>query len=181
MYIDLFIVVVLLWSAWTGWHNGFLKEIISSVGFFAGLLVAALCYSTLGKYLAVDGSESNMLTSVVAFFILWIMVPMLLGLGATLLTKALKGMKLGLPNSLLGAAVAVLKYGVLMCVVFSVMDALGIMDERRARSSRLYGALRGAMVDAADCLGSDDSRRLAPERSAGQESDTVWIENPAAR
>lgn len=180
MYIDIFILVVLVWSAWTGWHNGFLKEIVSSVGFFVGLLAAALCYSTLGQYLAVDGSQSNMLTSVVAFFILWVMVPMLLGLGATLLTKALKGMKLGLPNSLLGMAVAVLKYGVLMCVVFSVMDALGIMDSRRAQSSRLYGPLRGVLIDVADSLGSDDSRRLAPDAPA-ESGDTVWIENPAAR
>lgn len=178
MYIDIFIVVVLLWSAWTGWNNGLLREIVSSVGFFAGLLVAALCYSTLGRYLAVDGSQSNMLTSVVAFFILWIMVPLLLGMAATLLTKALKGMKLGLPNSFFGMLVAVFKYLVLLCVVFSAMDALGIMNEERVRTSRLYPPMRGVLAGAAARL-SDDSAN--EDDAADAPGDTVWIENPAAR
>ena len=65
--------------------------------------MAATCYRTLGEYLTVDGSETNMFTSILAFFLLWVIVPIALGMAANLLTAAIKGMCLGLPNSLLGA------------------------------------------------------------------------------
>lgn len=137
MYIDIFIVVVLAWALFTGWRNGFLKEVVSSVGILFGLLIAAVFYSTLGEYLAVSGSGSNMMTSIVAFFILWIMVPIVLGVVATVLTRALKGMRLGLPNSLLGAAVSLLKFFVLLACAMTVMKGLGILDESKTEKSLL--------------------------------------------
>ena len=127
--IDLFILVLMIWAAFNGWRNGFIKEVVSSVGFLAGLLIAATCYSTFGEYLAVTGTESNMFTSVVAFFLLWIVVPIVLGLVANILTKALKGMQLGLPNSILGALVSLVKYVVLISCVLNVMQALHILNE----------------------------------------------------
>ncbi|MCH5181796.1 MAG: CvpA family protein [Prevotellaceae bacterium] len=178
MYIDIFIAIVLAGAAWTGWKNGLLREIASSAGCFVGLFVAAGCYARLGRYLAVDGTAGNMLTSLVAFFMLWIMVPLLLGLAATLLTKALGGMKLGLPNSLLGMAVAVFKYVVLLAVVLAAMDALGILNEERAQRSRLYAPLRHALTDAVERVAGDLGSDAA---DGGAEADTVWIDNPNAR
>ena len=58
--------------------------------FLVGLFVAATCYKTFGQYLAVNGSEANMLTSIIAFLLLWVIVPIVLGLVANILTKALK-------------------------------------------------------------------------------------------
>ena len=177
MYIDVFIVFVLVWAAWTGWNNGFVRELASGVGIFAGLLVAACCYSTLGEYLAVDGSASNMWTSIVAFFILWIMVPLLLGMAATVLTKALKGLKLGALNALLGAGVALLKYTVLLVVVLAAMDALGILNAERAERSRLYKPLRGALTGVAARVIDTETG----DASGSEAGDTVWIDNPNAR
>ena len=104
--LDIFIIVVLLWALFSGWRAGFIKEVASMVGALVGLLVAATCYSSFGEYLAVNGSETNMVTSVIAFFLLWIFVPIVLGYVANVLTKSLKGMKLGMPNSILGALVS---------------------------------------------------------------------------
>ncbi|MBR4936637.1 MAG: CvpA family protein, partial [Bacteroidaceae bacterium] len=104
--IDLFLIVLLLWSLFSGWRNGFIKEVVSTVGFLVGLFVAATCYTTLGEYLAVNGSETNQVTSIIAFFILWIIVPIALGFAANVLTRAIKGMQLGIPNSLLGAVIS---------------------------------------------------------------------------
>ena len=42
MFIDIFIIVLTVWALVSGWRNGFLKELVSSLGFLAGLLVAAL-------------------------------------------------------------------------------------------------------------------------------------------
>lgn len=161
-----------LWSAYSGWKQGFLKELASAGGFLAGLLIAATCYSTLGEYLTRAGSGLGVMTNVVAFFLLWIIVPIFLGFVANMLTKALKGLKLGLPNSLLGAVVSIVKYAVLLSCVFNVMSALRIMDEERTKNSHLYEPAKGALSFAF----SSFKGVQASEPSDSTAPDTVWVE-----
>ena len=176
--IDLFILILLAWAAFSGWRSGFFKEVVSTFGFVVGLFVAATCYKSFGEYLAVNGSETNMFTSLIAFFILWVIVPIVLGMVANLLTKTLKGLKLGLPNSMLGAAVSVVKFLILISCVLNVMNFLHIMDEKQVAESRLYepvsGALRTFFPKDSVQKGINylkDARHSADEA----ESDTVWI------
>ena len=47
--LDIFLLIVLLWAIYDGWHDGFVKQLASAVGFLLGLFVAATFYSTLGE------------------------------------------------------------------------------------------------------------------------------------
>ena len=170
--IDLFILVLMIWAAFNGWRNGFIKEVVSSVGFLAGLLIAATCYSTFGEYLAVTGTESNMFTSVVAFFLLWIVVPIVLGLVANILTKALKGMQLGLPNSILGALVSLVKYVVLISCVLNVMQALHILNEEKTVDSKLYAPVTGVRQG----LWENNGSLMPADEADTLKNDTVWVD-----
>lgn len=170
--IDIFIVVLLLWAAFNGWKAGFVKELISGFGFLIGLLVAAICYSTFGKYLLVDGTETNMVTSIIAFFLLWIAVPIVLGFAANMLTKALKGMALGMPNSILGAGVGLLKFLILISCVLNVMDGLHIMNEEKAESSKLYKPVTGALR----VFFPADTTQTSIQAEEEEKPDTVWID-----
>lgn len=170
--IDIFICVLLLWAAFSGWRAGFIKEVVSTVGFLVGLLIAATCYSAFSEFLAVKGTETNMLTSVIAFFLLWIIVPILLGLVANLLTKALKGMQLGIPNSILGATVSVLKYVVLLSCVLNVMQALHIMNDEKTADSHLFKPVAGAL----QMFFAADSFKTAPADSVEAQPDTIWVD-----
>ncbi len=171
--IDAFIIIVFLWSVFNGWRTGFIKEITSTLGILVGLLIAATCYSAFGKYLAVNGSETNMVTSIIAFLLLWIIVPIALGLVANILTKSLKGMKLGMPNSILGALVSVLKNLVILSCVFNVMTGLHILNTEKASSSKLLSPVAGAM----QLFFSDDAaeKSATPADSTGGKSDTIWV------
>ena len=146
MTLDIFIIAILLWAGFNGWKKGLLKELISMGGFLLGLLIAATCYSILGEYLTVNGSQVNMLTSIVAFLILWIIVPIALGFVATMLTKTLKGMQLGTPNSILGLLVSVLKYGLLLSCLLSAMNALGLLSQEKIAGSHLYNRQRASSL-----------------------------------
>ena len=170
--IDLFILVLMIWAAFNGWRNGFIKEVVSSVGFLAGLLIAATCYSTFGEYLAVTGTETNMFTSVVAFFLLWIVVPIVLGLVANILTKALKGMQLGLPNSILGALVSLVKYVVLISCVLNVMQALHILNEEKTVDSKLYAPVTGVL----QWLWENHGTLMPADETDTLKNDTVWVD-----
>ena len=84
-----------------------------------------------------------MFTSIVAFFILCIIVLIVFCFVVNLLTKAIKGIQLGMPNSILGALVGILKYALLRSCVFSAMDALHIMNKQKAAESKLYKPTAG--------------------------------------
>lgn len=169
--IDLFIIIVAIWAFFSGWRAGFLKEVISSVGVFIGLLVAATCYNVFGEYLSVSGSESNMFTSVVAFLLLWIAVPIALGFVANVLTKAVKGLQFGVPNSILGALVSLVKFFVLLSCVLCVMESLGIMSEEKTAESHLFEptkAIVGSFFD-------DDTEQKITPTDESANGDTIWV------
>lgn len=170
--IDLFIVVLLGWAAFSGWRAGFIKELISSVGFLVGLFIAATCYSTFSESLAISGTETNIVTNLIAFFLLWIIVPIVLGFAANILTKALKGMKLGMPNSILGALVSFLKYFILLSCVLNVMRALGIMNEERTASSHLYTPV----TETLQLFFPEEQTVGDSGKNADTKADTVWID-----
>ena len=170
MFIDIFIIVLLLWSCYSGWKQGFLKELVSACGFLLGLLVAATCYSQLGDYLTRAGSQLGVLTNVVAFLLLWIIVPIVFGFIANVLTKAMKKMKVSLPNSLLGSLVSVLKYVILLSCIFNVMEALHILDETKTTDSRLYAPAR----DALSFLFSGSFTESLSSDAGTQ--DTLWVD-----
>ena len=135
MYLDIFIGIILIFALVRGLMNGFVKELASTIGFLLGLFVAATCYQTLGEYLTVDGSEVNMFTSIVAFLLLWIIVPIIFGLLATLITKALDLTALGIANRIGGGILSLAKYLVLLSCVLNVMVSLNILNNERTEGS----------------------------------------------
>lgn len=139
MYIDLFVVILLVWAILDGWRNGLIKELFNSLGVIAGLLVACGLYAVSGDFLAVNGSDTNMVTSIIAFLLLCLVMPLAFGFIANRLTAMIKGLHLGLPNSLLGAGVSVIKFVLLISFAFNMMSNLNILAEERTADSKLYG------------------------------------------
>ena len=160
--------MLLLWACFNGWKNGFLKEVVSTGGMVLGLIVAGLLYTWLGDdFLAVTGSSSNMVLSIIAFLLLWIVMPIGLGLLANILTKALKGMKVGVPNSLLGLVFALVKYVVLLSCVLNVMQGLGILNQSRTSSSHLFKPVCAILPF------EQGQTEAASEKE--EKPDTVWV------
>lgn len=138
MYLDIFLILILLWAIFNGWRNGFIKEAFNTLGVIGGLLIALVVYGTLAKYLTVDGTQSNQVLSIIAFLLLCIVIPILGGFIVNQLTRAVKGMAIGLPNSLLGCLFGVAKFTILLSCAFNTMEALHIMNPERTAESVLY-------------------------------------------
>lgn len=175
--IDIAIILLVLWSVYHGWKQGLFKEIISMIGFFVGLFVAFRLYSSFGSYLAPSLSSNaviaNYLGKAVAFILIWIVVPILLGVVANILTRSLQGLHLGKLNSLGGAAVSLLKYLVLMSFVFCAMDYVGILNKEKKANAQLYQPVASIVKNffvgkEKPVPASDDETETA--------SDTVWID-----
>lgn len=176
--LDIFILIVVLWALFSGWRNGLVREIASFGGYLFGLFIAATCYSTFGEYLTVGGTQVSMLTSIVAFFILWVVSPIALGLAANVFTRVLRRLHLGGLNSLAGAVVSLVKFTVLLSCVLSVMSALHILNEERAEASVLYPPVKGVLSGAVNwAIGDKVTPMPAADRPATATSDSiVWID-----
>lgn len=172
--IDVVIILLVLWAAYNGWKRGLIKEIISMIGFFVGLFVAYELYTTFGNYLAPSLSSNatagRYLGYFVAFVGLWIVVPILLGVLANLVTRSLKLIHLGLINSLGGALVSTAKYVILMSFVFSAMNFLGIMSREKKDASLLYKPV--ASLAETVFNGKEKPQSATSEE---EKSDTLWV------
>jgi uncharacterized membrane protein required for colicin V production len=172
--IDLAILLLVLWAAFTGWRRGLLKEIVSMCGFFVGLLVAYLLYTQFGDLLAPSisshGGVGRFVGSIVAFIIIWVAVPIVLGVVANVLTRSMKAIHFGKLNSLGGATVSVVKYLILMSFVFSAMNFLGIMSSEKRQASWFYEPVSNL----AGQVFSGKKRPQASEEQQGK-TDTLWV------
>ena len=176
--IDIGIIVILLWGAIQGWRHGFFKEIISMVGFFVGLFLAYMFYEAFGSMLSplLSGNPTiaKYLGYILAFVIIWIAVPILLGFVANLLTKSLKLIHLGGINSLRGLVVGLAKYLVLLSFVFSAMNMLHILNQEKRDQSLFFhpiASLSGIFFEGKEYL-RDAARKVTKQ-------DTLWIDlNP---
>ena len=144
-------------------------------------LAGAVLYASMSAALASSPGlvMEGIVNSIIAFFLLWIIVPIVLGFVANMLTCTLKGLRLGWANSVLGAGIALIKYGILLSCLLSVMSGLGILDTERTQNSRLYAPLKGAcallieqvLPETHPSTTTPDS--LSPYSSL--KNDTVWV------
>ena len=105
----LLLLIPLLYGAFRGWKNGLIKEVVSFFGIFVGFYLAYRFYKQ---------SE----VGVLGFLLIWICVPLVLGIVAWLITKVLdKTIVLGTTNKLLGAVAGFLKFAFLIgCVIIAI-------------------------------------------------------------
>ena len=159
------IILLVLWSVYHGWKQGFFKELVSMAGFFVGLFIAFRLYSSFGGYLMPDLSSGSVigdyLCKALAFVLMWIIVPILMGVAANVL------------NAICGSAGSMVKYLVLMSFVFNAMDFIGIMNADKKSASIFYEPVASVVQRA--FAGKEHPR---PSHSHDEEktSDTIWID-----
>lgn len=139
--IDIIIVLILIWGAWRGWKSGLVKEVASTLGFVVGLIVAVMLYKTVGEYLTPalgQGSVVEYIGYILAFILIWVIVPIILGEVANVLSKAFHTMRLGVLDNVFGLILGFIKYFLLISLAFYALNYVGLISEERKNSSKLY-------------------------------------------
>lgn len=180
MFLDIFIIIVVVLAVFHGWNNGLLRELVSLGGFLLGFIVACLCYSQFGTYLQVQGTTLNVILNIVAFFIIWIIVPIVCGFVASVLTAGLRHIPLvGCSNKIGGLVISLAKYLLLMSFALNAMSSLNILNRSRTSDSYLYNPVSSITGIVKDVLvGEATSTYAGIDSEAGDTnlSDTIWIE-----
>ena len=139
---DILFVLVLVVGAWKGWSNGLLKEVLGLIGVFVGLYVAHVLYEQVGYELAPRIGTSPSMASIVAFALIWMGVPILLGILGSLLTKVLEWIGLEGVNNLGGALVSVIKYAIILGALCNVLAITHLVKEESQQNSILFEPLK---------------------------------------
>lgn len=107
---DIISLSLLLYGAVMGLKNGLIKELASTAGFLVGIYIVWKYHCELGD-------------NILLCLLVWILVPVVFGLAATLVTKFLDFTILGgLVNRVLGALVGFCKWGILVLCIRMMID-----------------------------------------------------------
>lgn len=109
---QIIIGLLLVYGGVMGIKNGLVKELASMFGFFIGLFLAWNYYEQLGG-------------GILMFLLIWIAVPIGLGVMASLVTKVLDITIVGgILNRILGCGVGVMKWAILIGCVLIMMEKI---------------------------------------------------------
>lgn len=140
--IDIVIFIIIGAGAILGFMKGFLKQSASIAGLIVGLIAAKMLYLSLAEKLCLLVTDSINIAKVIAFIMIWIAVPLIFILVASVFTKAMEAVSLGCINRWLGAVLGVVKYFILVSLIINVIEFIDtdnhLISKTNKESSALY-------------------------------------------
>ena len=147
IYIDLIVIVVLLYAFLKGFANGLVNELASFLGLLIGAIISYSFSDDLSKiiddYVEIDGQILNILS----FILLFIMTSLLFTIAGKYMTKLIKYISLGTINRLLGGIFSSLKFLIIIVSIsmvinyFSELLAIEIIPSDQKNKSTVYPIL----------------------------------------
>lgn len=135
--IDLIILLTLAVAVWTGWRRGFVLQVCSLAGLVAAIWVALRCGATVGGWLRLDPA----IAAPGGFVAVFVAALLLVAIGGRLLRGIFRFAGFGVPDIVLGIAVAAVKFLLLLSVLFAAFDRFDA--DRRWVSRETIEASRG--------------------------------------
>lgn len=126
-----------------GWCSGLVRQTVSLVAFVGGLIVARCFYEMVGGTLSPHLDNHTTLANILAFFLIWIAFPIVLGVVGELVSTVLdKLFVLGTVNRFFGSLLGLLKYQFIIGSVLWLCSATKIIDSSVMQHSVLYEPLK---------------------------------------
>ncbi len=126
--LDFAIIGIIFIGAILGFTKGFIKQLSSIVGLIAGLLLARALFASVGEKLAVELGTSVSIGQTIAFFLIWLVVPLGISLLASMLSQAVEAIHLGFINRWLGAGLGVIKFALLTSMIVYFIEYIDSKD-----------------------------------------------------
>ena len=140
--IDLVVCLVLALAVWNGWRQGFIVQICSLAGIVLGIWLAARFGEEVGTWLRLDREVA----AAGGFVTVLVAVVLAVALAARLVRKLFHFAGFGLADILLGIGVSILKYLLVLSVLFSAFDRLNVdyslVGPQTIEQSRSYRPIR---------------------------------------
>lgn len=136
--IDLIVLLVAALALFDGWRLGFVTQLISLAGLAAGIWLAMHYGTQVGHLLRLDED----IATVGGFVVVLLASVIVTAIIARLLKQLCRFAGFGLPDILLGIALSLIKYLVLLSLLFSAFDSLNqdytLISAQTVKESKFY-------------------------------------------
>lgn len=123
-YLDILLLLPLLYGAYKGFSRGFVIEVATLLGLILGVYIA-IKFSDYTENILRDFLDiSSKYLSYIALSVTFLLVVVAIYLLGKMLTKLVDIVSLGLVNKLLGTVLGVAKSFVILCIILLIVDAL---------------------------------------------------------
>lgn len=123
-YLDILLLLPLLYGAYKGFSRGFVIEVATLLGLILGVYVA-IKFSDYTENILRDFLDiSSKYLSYIALSVTFLLVVVAIYLLGKMLTKLVDIVSLGLVNKLLGTVLGIAKSFVILCIILLITDAL---------------------------------------------------------
>lgn len=134
--LDCIILCLLITGMVMGFIKGLTKQAFAVLGIILGIILGTLFYKPFADFLRETMNMPDRPASIMAFFIILLVVPLICGVLGNLLSKLIHVASLGFIDRILGAAFGLLKYLLIMGLVIMLLDMTGLSEKYINRSER---------------------------------------------
>lgn len=138
MFVDIIGFVLLVWAIFKGLRNGFVVAIFSFLAFIIGLAAALKLSAMAADYLGSNTNIGERWLPFIAFAVVFLIVVLLVRIGAKAIEGALRLAMLGWLNKLGGILLYLLLYLFIYSILLFYAEQLHLIKKETLSSSMLY-------------------------------------------
>lgn len=141
-WIDIIIIVLLVFGLARGYIDGFVKELASLLALILGIWGAIKFSSWTAERLYDYFEMTGKYVGIIAFLVTFIIIVIIVHFVGIIVDKFVEKISLGFLNSLLGLIFGVFKTALILSVIFTILNAFDarrpFLPRKQIENSRLY-------------------------------------------
>lgn len=141
MILDILFIILLAFAVFKGFQRGLIVGIFSFVAVIVGLAAAIKLSAVVADYLGETTNVSKQWLPALSFLIVFIVVVLLIRLGANLLQKSVEAVMMGWANRLGGIVLYVAIYTIVYSILLFYATQLKLLSPETADKSVVYGVI----------------------------------------
>jgi membrane protein required for colicin V production len=138
MTIDIFFVILMVLAIFKGYSRGFVVALFSILAFIAGIAAAMKLSATVANYLGNNEVIGKQWLPVISFLLVFVVVVLLVRLGASVIEKTMQLAMLGWVNKIAGIILYVVLYIVLLSVVIFYANQVKLINDETLEASATW-------------------------------------------
>ena len=138
MFIDVFFLLLMIMACFKGLRKGFIIALFSIIGFIVGLAAALKLSAVVAEKLSSNLNASGKWLPALSFLLVFIVVVILINLGARLIQKSFEMVMLGWVNRIGGMLLYALLYSIFFSIFLFYATQLHFIKAETISASQVY-------------------------------------------
>lgn len=139
MIIDVAFLILMIIAVFKGFVKGFVVGIFSLIAFIIGLTAALKLSAIVATHLENTSGITGKWMSFLAFSLVFIVVVLLVNLGARIIRKTISMAMLGWLDRLAGIALYIIIYTIIFSVILFFLEKMALLKPDTIQTSKIYG------------------------------------------